>query len=372
MKITVESQLLAKNLNVLKKVVPTSSTSPILNCFLFQVIDSQLTIVASDLETTMEIKTASTCSEIKGSFAVAADLLIEIVKSLSDDSLVLNFSTSELEIESLAGNYKMAVDDPTAFPQTPATIKEQNSSLPAHVLNKALQNTFFATGTDDLRPALTGVCFDFKKDELVLVATDANKLVKYTRHDIKTDEPIQLLLPKKPITVLTTALSGKDEEVFIGFNQTNISFEFENTMMLCRLIDAKYPAYENVIPKENPNTLEINRAELLKSIKRVAIFANKNSTQVIFDKKGNSLTILTEDKDYHNKATETLTCVGGGDDLIIGFNARFLSELISNLTSDKIKIEMSLPNRAGIITPVKTVQDNESIMSLVMPVLITK
>lgn len=374
MKITVESHLLAKNLNVLKKVVPSSSTIPVLGCFLFTVTDGKLTITASDLETTLQIKTEAICSEEKGSFAVSADLLMEIVKSLSDDSLALNFSEKELEIESLSGNYKMAVDDPKAFPETPPITEENSSVIEAHVLNKALTNTFFATGTDDLRVMLTGVCFDFKKESLVFVATDANKLVKFTRNDIKSEVEKQLIMPKKPIMVLTTALSGKDEEVRIGFNTTNISFELENTVMICRLIDAKYPAYENVIPKENPNTIEISRTELLRSIKRISIFANKSSHQVIFDKKGNSLTILSEDKDYNNKAVETLTIVGDGNDLKIGFNARFLAEMLSNLTSDKIKIEMSAPNRAGIITPItkSDENENESILMLVMPVMIAQ
>jgi len=371
MKITVESQLLAKNLNVLKKVISTQSTIPVLGCFLFKIKDHQLTIVASDLETTLQIETAATCSEANGSFAVAADLLMEIVKSLSEPSLVLNFSEKELEIKSLSGNYEMAVDDAKSYPETPEIKQDKEITLEAHILNKALSSTLFATGTDELRAMLTGVCLDFKTDELVFVATDANKLVKYTRTDIKSDEAKQLIIPKKPIQVLTTALMGKDEEVKIGYNSTNISFEMEGTKMICRLIDAKYPNYEGVIPKENPNSLEINRAELLKSIKRISIFANKTTHQLIFDKKGNSLTILSEDKDYNNKAVENLTCKGDGDDLKIGFNARFLAEMLSNLTSEKIKIKMSQPNRAGVITPLAEKDDFESVLMLVMPVLIT-
>jgi DNA polymerase-3 subunit beta len=372
MKITIESQVLAKNLTVLKKVVPTTSTVPVLQCFLFKINEHQLTIVASDLETTLQIETPATCSEANGSYAVAADLLMEIIKSLSDPSLILNFSEKELEIESISGNYNMAVDDPKAFPETPEVKQEKEIILEAHILNKALSSTLFATGTDELRPSLTGVCLDFKTDELVFVATDANKLVKYTRTDIKSDEAKQLIIPKKPIQVLTTALMGKDEEVKIGYNNTNIAFEMEGTKMICRLIDVKYPNYEGVIPKDNPNTLEINRAELLKSIKRISIFANKTTHQLIFDKKGNSLTILSEDKDYNNKAVENLTCIGDGDDLKIGFNARFLGEMLSNLTSEKIKIEMSQPNRAGVITPIAEKEDSESILMLVMPVLISK
>jgi len=370
MKITVESHLLAKNLNVLKKVVPSNSPTPILGCFLFKVIEGKLTIIASDLETTLQIQTEAVCTEENGSFAVAAEILIEIVKSLPDDSLTLNFSKIELEIESLSGNYKMAVDDASAFPNTPETKQENEVELEAHVLNKALMSTFFATGTDELRAMLTGVCLDFQKEALVFVATDANKLVKYTRHDIKSDESKQLIIPKKPIMVLTNALMGKDETVKIGYNNTNISFEMENTLMICRLIDAKYPNYDGVIPKENPNTLIINRAELLKSIKRISIFSDRTTHQLVFDKKGNSLTIFTEDKNYSNQAKETLTIMGDGEDLVIGFNARFLGEMLSNLTSEKVKIEMSKPNRAGIITPMVTSEEEDSILMLVMPVMV--
>lgn len=369
MEIIIESQLLAKNLNVLKRVIPSSTPMPILSCFLFRVIEKKLTVVASDLDITLEIQLESQCSE-DGSFAVSSDIFMEMIKALPDQAVTLKFSEKELEIESLSGNYKMAVDSAKEFPKTPSFEEKTTTSIAAHILNKAFAKTMFATGTDDLRAMLTGVCLDFKKESLIFVATDANKLVKYIRTDMKSEEEVQLIVPKKPISVLINALTGKDSDVAIGFNETNVSFVFEDTVMMCRLIDAKYPNYESVIPKENPNTLEISRTELLGSLKRISIFANRTTHQVIIDKKGNMLTILSEDKDYNSKGTETLTCIGDGDDLKIGFNARFLSEMLSNLNSDKVKIAMSAPNRAGIITPVEIVDPDESIMMLVMPVMI--
>lgn len=369
MKITIESQLLAKNLNVLKKVISSSTPMPILSCFLFRVIEKKLTIVASDLDITLEIELEAQCDE-DGAFAISSDMFMEMIKALPEQAITLNINEKQLEIESLSGNYKMAVDDANEFPKSPSFEEKTTTLIPAHILNKAFTKTMFATSTDDLRPMLTGVCIDFKKESLVFVATDANKLVKYTRFDMQSENETQLIVPKKPISVLTNALTGKDSEVKIGFNETNISFSFENTVMMCRLIDAKYPPYENVIPKENPNTFEINRDELLKSLKRISIFANRMTHQVAIDKKGNSLTILSEDKDYNSKGTETLTCIGDGEDLRIGFNAKFLSEMLSNLTSDKIKIEMSQPNRAGIITPISEEDDNESTLILVMPAML--
>lgn len=370
MEIIIESQLLAKNLNVLKRVIVTSSPMPILSCFLFRVIEKKLTVVASDLDITLEIQLEAQCSE-DGAFAVSSDIFMEMIKALPDQAVTLKVIETQLEIESLSGNYNMAIDSASEFPNAPKFEETSTTSIAAHVLNKAFSKTMFATGTDDLRVSLTGVCLDFKKDSLIFVATDANKLVKYVRNDMKSENEMQLIIPKKPIQVLMSALTGKDSEVTIGFNGTNVSFVFEETLMMCRLIDAKYPNYEQVIPKENPNTLEITRSELLGSLKRISIFANRMTHQVIIDKKGNMLTILSEDKDYNSKGKESLTCMGDGEDLKIGFNARYLSEMLSNLTSDKVKIEMSAPNRAGIITPVGSDDADESIMMLVMPVMIT-
>jgi len=369
MEIIIESQTLAKNLNVLKKVIPSSTPMPIITCFLFRVVEKKLTVVASDLDVTLEIKVECQCSE-DGAFAVASDIFMEMVKSLPNEVLTLRISEKELEIASLSGNYKMAIDNANEFPKTPSFEEKNSLSVAAHVLNKAFTKTMFATGTDDLRMMLTGVCLDFKKDSLVFVATDANKLVKYTRNDIKSENEHQFIIPKKPIMVLIGALTGKDSDVKIGFNETNVSFVFDDTVLMCRLIDAKYPPYENVIPKENPNTLEISRTELLASLKRISIFSNRMTHQVIIDKKGNSLTILAEDKDYNSKGVENLTCIGDGEDLKIGFNSRFLSEMLSNLTSDKVKIAMSAPTRAGIITPLSGEDDNENTTMLVMPVMI--
>jgi DNA polymerase-3 subunit beta len=369
MEIIIESQLLAKNLNVLKRVISSSTPMPILSCFLFRVVEKKLTVVASDLDITLEIELESQCSK-DGAFAVASDIFMEMIKALPEQLLKLIITEKELEIETLSGNYKMAVDDAKEFPKTPSFEEKNTTSMAAHVLNKAFSKTLFATGTDDLRPMLSGVCLDFKKDSLIFVATDANKLVKYSRTDLKSENEHQFIIPKKPIIVLIAALTGKDTDVTIGFNDTNVSFVFEDTVMMCRLIDAKYPNYESVIPKENPNTLEINRTELLGSLKRISIFSNRTTHQVIIDKKGNMLTILAEDKDYNSKGTETLMCIGDGNDLKIGFNARFLAEMLSNLTSDKVKIAMSLPNRAGIITPIENI-DDEIITMLVMPVMIS-
>lgn len=370
MEVLINSQTLAKSLNLLKRVISNSSSLPILSCFLFEIQENKLKITSSDLDITF-VSELECESKENGSFAVGADIILEILKSLPDQLITLLFENKNLEIKSLSGNYTMSIEDAEQFPKGAILLETTKIEIPSHVLFSAISKTSFCVGNDELRAMLTGVCFDLKSDRMVFVATDANKLVKYTRTDLKAEgEDVQFIVPRKPISILSSALNGTDELVEVEFNGSNASFKFGNQIISCRLIDAKYPAYESVIPKENPNTLEIKREDLLGSIKRINIFSNKTTHQVILEKKGNQLTIFGEDKDYSNKGTEVLSCIGDGNDLTIGFNSRYLIEMLSNLSCEKVRLEMSQPNRAGILLPSEKANEHETITMLVMPVMI--
>jgi DNA polymerase III beta subunit len=225
-------------------------------------------------------------------------------------------------------------------------------------------------GNDELRPVMSGVFFQFSQNDIKFVATDAHKLVKYERRDIKSNVEAEFVMPKKPLNILKNILSTLDIDVKIDYNKTNAVFTFDNFVLICRLIDGKYPNYDAVIPKENPNKLTINRNLFLSSVKRVAIFSNKSTYQIKLRIAGTELNISAEDIDFSNKAEERLTCDYQGDDLYIGFNSKFLLEMLISLESDDILLEMSLPNRAGILTPLDALKEGEFITMLVMPVMI--
>ena len=238
------------------------------------------------------------------------------------------------------------------------------------VLANAISKTIFAAGNDDLRPVMSGVFFQFSTEGLTFVATDAHKLVKYSREDISASQAAEFIMPKKPLNLLKSILAGSEEEVTVEYNESNAKFSFDNTEMVCRLIDGKYPNYEAVIPKENPNKLVIERNQFLNSVRRVSIFSNKTTHQIRLKIAGAELNISAEDIDYSNKAEERLTCDYQGDDMQIGFNSRFLTEMLNNLTSDEVSLEMSMPNRAGILTPTDGLDEGEVVTMLVMPVML--
>ncbi|MBT8317166.1 MAG: DNA polymerase III subunit beta [Lutibacter sp.] len=369
MKFIVSSSQLLKQLQVLGGVINSSNTLPILDNFLFELSQNELKISASDLETTMTT-TIDVESDSEGSVAVSARLLLETLKTFPNQPLTFKTEDNNIEISSSQGKYDMAYFDGNEFPKAVSIESPSSTIIPGSILAEAISKTIFAAGNDDLRPVMSGVFFQFATDGLTFVATDAHKLVKYARTDVVANETAEFIMPKKPLNLLKGILGGSDSDVTIEYNDANAKFTFDNVVLVCRLIDGKYPNYEAVIPKENPNKLTVDRGTFLNSVKRVSIFSSKTTHQIRLKMAGTELNISAEDTDYSNKAEERLVCEYQGDDLQIGFNSRFLSEMLSNLNSDEILIEMSLPNRAGILTPIDGVEEGEFITMLVMPVML--
>ena len=370
MKFIVSSSQLLKQLQVLGGVINSNNTLPILDNFLFELSENQLKVSASDLETTMS-SVVDVESDSEGSIAVSARLLLDTLKTFPDQPLTFKTEgDSTIEISSDQGKYDMAYFSGDEFPKAVSLPSPSKTVVPAHILGTAISKTIFAAGNDDLRPVMSGVFFQFSSQSLTFVATDAHKLVKYSRTDVTADQTAEFIMPKKPLNLLKGILGGSESEVTIEYNDANAKFTFDNVVLVCRLIDGKYPNYEAVIPKENPNKLTVDRASFLNSVRRVSIFSSKTTHQIRLKMAGTELNISAEDLDFANKADERLSCDYQGDDMQIGFNSRFLSEMLNNLSSNDVLIEMSLPNRAGILTPIDGTDEGEQITMLVMPVML--
>lgn len=370
MKFIVSSTYLLKQLQVLGGVINNSNTLPILDNFLFEISGSNLTVSASDLETTMSASLEVESDE-DGSIALPARLLLDTLKTFPEQPLTFVVEDNNtVEISSNHGKYALAYADGQEFPKAVELDDPSKTTISGEILATAISKTIFAAGNDDLRPVMSGVFFQFSTEGLTFVATDAHKLVKYTREDVMADQVAEFIMPKKPLNLLKGILAASDEDVTIEYNESNAKFTFENSVLVCRLIDGKYPNYEAVIPKENPNKLTMDRTQFLNSVRRVSIFSNKTTHQIRLKIAGAELNISAEDIDYSNKAEERLTCDYQGDDMQIGFNSRFLTEMLNNLNADNVQLEMSLPNRAGILTPVDGLDEGEKVTMLVMPVML--
>ncbi len=371
MKFITSSIDLLKNLQAISGVLSTSNSLPILENFLFEIKNKELILSASDLETTM-ITRMQVESKENGSICIPARILLDTLKTFP--SVPLTFTIDEksfgIEISSDFGKYKLTGFNAVEFPRIPQLDGASNVAITSEILSRALNKTIFASGNDELRPVMSGVYVQLSDENVTFAATDAHKLVRYRRSDCKSERAASFILPKKAINLLRSQLATTSAVVTVEYNTTNALFSYDDTQLVCRLIDGKYPNYEAVIPKQNPNKLTVERASILGSLKRVSIFANKTTHQVRLKIAGSELSISAEDLDFANAASERLTCSYEGEDMEIGFNSRFLIEMLNNLESKDILIEMSAPNRAGIISPTEYDNTNENVLMLVMPVML--
>ncbi|QSE97074.1 DNA polymerase III subunit beta [Fulvivirga lutea] len=370
MKFIVSSSVLLKQLSSINGVITTNPVVPILENFLFEINENHLTITASDLQTSM-ITELEVESKESGNIAVPARILMETLKNLPEQpvTFTIDEDSYSIEISSDNGRYKLAGENATDFPKVPTVSDDFSVDMSTDVLASAINNTIFATSNDELRPAMTGVYMNLTDTNTTFVSTDGHRLIRYRRVDVASDNGNAIIIPRKALNLLKTTLPSENINVSVEFNVSNAFFKFGNIKMICRLIDERFPDYENVIPANNDNKMTIDRSEFLSSLKRIAIYANKTTHQVRLKITGSELQISAEDLDFANEANERLSCEHDGGDIEIGFNAKFLIEMLTNLDSKKVELMLSEPNKAGLLTPADK-DDNEDILMLVMPVML--
>lgn len=375
MKFITNSLLFFKQIQSISGVITNNNTVPIINCFLFHLDENLLTIRATDLETTLVTKVEVESGRMEGitDVAVPSKLLIDILKSLDD--IPLTFSVDDdtygINITAGYGKYRLAGNDPETFPAMPEVLDTESITVSGSALVTAINRTSFAASTDEMRRQMCGIFCNISSENTTFVATDAHMLVRYRRTDIHSDNPTSFILPRKPVAMLRNILATQksEQEVKMEYNNTNVFFTFDNFFIICRLVDGRYPNYDAAIPKENPNKLTVDRSLLLNTLRRVGLFANQSTHQVRLSIQESELVVSSEDLEFSNNANEKLPCQYEGEPMEIGFNAKFLAEMVSNIETEQILIELSHPSRAGIIFPVDEEGHNtEDILMLVMPV----
>ncbi|TVR82345.1 MAG: DNA polymerase III subunit beta [Chitinophagaceae bacterium] len=370
MNFVASSNSLLKQLQSINGVVASNNLLPILEDFLFNLQDGKLHLTATDIDTSMSTE-INVESKSNGKIAIPAKMLLEILKSLPEQPVNFNIDEESfsVELKSEYGKYKLAGENGDDFPKIPVEDDVKEIEISAETLFRGLTSTQLAVSDDELRPAMTGILFQIDENGLTMVSTDAHKLVRFRKTDIKTDKPAQFILPKKAAQLLRNNLTGEDSVVRVAFNNKHAFFTFKSMQIICRLIDAKFPDYNSVIPVENPFKMLIEKKDLTGSLKRVMIFSNKSTNQVSLKISGNNLKISGQDIEFYNEAQESLTCNYEGEDIEIGFNAKFLSEMLGVLETDQVSFNLSAPNRAALLFPDKQ-QENEDILMLIMPLMI--
>src|SRR5690554_475462 len=374
MKFVVSSTDLLSHLSAVSKVISNKSTMPILDNFLFQISDADLTITASDLESTLITRMELENIEGEGVIAVPARLLIDTLKEFPEQPLTFQINTDNhgIEIFSENGKYSVVGQSGEDFPEVPAVDEEAATSvhLTARVLLQGIEKTLFATADDELRPVMNGIFVELSPENIGFVASDAHKLVRYRRTDANAEFDSSFILPKKPASLLRNLLPKEEHEVKLEFDNKNAIFTLSRYKLICRLVEGNYPSYNSVIPSNNPNKMTIDRLAFYNTVKRVSVFSNQASNLIKLNITGDTMVISAQDIDFSISAVERLKCEYNGDEIEIGFKSTFLLEILANISASDVRMEMSDPSRAGLLLPAETDEEAEDVLMLLMPMMI--
>ncbi len=374
MKFVVSSSELLGHLQAISRVISSKNTLPILDNFLFNLSGNDLEITASDLESTLITRMKLENTEGDGIIALPARILLDTLKEFSVQPLTfdINMDTLAVVISSENGKFNVVGQNGIDFPALPAVKKEKKFvfSINADILLAGITRTLFATADDELRPVMGGIFVEASTDKITFVASDAHKLVRYQRTDAHADDAASFILPKKPASLLKNILPKEEGPVAVEFDDKNAFFDLSDYKVVCRLVEGNYPNYNSVIPKNNPRKITIDRVEFYNTLKRVSVFSNQASNLVKLQLKGNQVMVSAQDIDFSISAYERIKCLYEGEEIEIGFKSVFLLEILANIASQDVMIELADPTRAGLFLPAITENDSEDLLMLLMPMMI--
>lgn len=372
MRFTLSSSALNSRLQTLSKVINSKNSLQILDSFLFDIQDKQLNITASDSENVMRTSVQLDECDGESKFAVPNRTILDAVKELPEQPLTFDVDMNNftIQIQYQNGVYNFTAQNAAEYPETQAipdgaTVITMN----AGTLNDNINRSLFATAQDELRPVMNGIYFDLTSDSLAIVASDGHKLVRNKNFNLKSETPASFILPKKPAMLLKNVLTKDEGDAVIKFDAKNAEIHYAGGSLSCRLIDGRYPNYNSVIPQNNPNQLTVDRKGLLGALRRVLPFASESSQLIRLHLEAGKLELSSEDVDFATSAKESIVCDYSGQTMSIGFKGSSLTEILTNLESEDVTIQLADPSRAGVIVPV-TQPEGEDILMLIMPMLL--
>lgn len=372
MKFIVSSTALFSHLQAISRVINSKNSLPILDCFLIELQDGTLSMTASDNETTLSTSIEVSDYEEDGRFAVSSKTLLEALKEIPEQPLSFQINSSNLEItvQYQNGKYSLMGQSADEYPQA-SELNEGGVQvvMGADILTTGINRSLFATADDELRPVMNGIYFDITTEDITLVASDGHKLVRNKTYAAHGEEKAAFILPKKPANLLKNLLPKEQGDVQIGFDDRNATFTLENYRMVCRLIEGRYPNYNSVIPQNNPHKAIIDRASFISALRRVSVFSSQASSLIKLSLSENMMKISAQDIDFSTSAEESLICQYDGNAMSIGFKSSFLIDILNNIASQNVIIELADPSRAGVVVPEEQ-EENEDLLMLLMPMML--
>ena len=371
MKFIVSSTGLFSRLQAISRVINSKNSLPILDCFLLELTDGTLSITASDSETTLSTSIETNECDTDGRFAVNSKTILDALKEIPEQPLTFEVNENiEIVVKYQNGKYSLMGQNADEYPQSISLGSNAvHVGLGVEVLMNGINRSLFATADDELRPVMNGIYFDITTEDITFVASDGHKLVRNKSYKAHGNEKAAFILPKKPATLLKNLLPKETGDVQIDFDDRNAVFTMENYSMTCRLIEGRYPNYNSVIPQNNPHRATIDRAAFVSALKRVSVFSSAASSLIKLRLDMNTIQISGQDIDFSTSAEETLMCQYEGNQMSIGFKSTFLIDILNNISSQEVVMELADPSRAGVIVPVEQNED-EDLLMLLMPMML--
>jgi DNA polymerase-3 subunit beta len=371
MKFIASSSALLSHLQAISRVINSKNTLPILECFLLRIEGNKLTVTASDTETTLTTTMDLIECEGDGCYAIPSKTLLDALRELSEQPLTIDVDPNSLEVTVWYqnGKYKFVAQNGDEYPKLRELTESSTLEMPSSTLLKGIASTLFASADDELRPVMNGVVMDVSTESVTFVASDAHKLVRLRNTSVRGSQNVLLIVPKKPAVLLRAILPKETGNVRIAYDENNVVFQLSNYTMFCRLVEGRFPNYNAVIPQNNPFKVMVDRVSFLNTLKRVSIFANQASSLVKLSITNQRIELTAQDIDFSTSAEETIPCQYEGDRINIGFKAQYIIDIVSNLGTQDIVLELADPSRAGLFLPMEN-EENEDLLMLLMPMLL--
>jgi DNA polymerase-3 subunit beta len=372
MKFNVSSSAFLSALQSTSKVIASKNTLPVLDSFLFNLEGEKLTVTASDSETRLVTSVYVGNQDGSGLFTIDAKRLLDPLKNLSEQPLIfdINDDNMTVNVHYANGKFNLPCQNGDIYPlQRPLRDSAISLTLESQVLLNGINCAFFATADDELRPVMNGIYFDIMTDHLTFVASDGHKLVRLRNFSVQSKERASFILPKKPATLLRNLLAKNTNNVTVAFDENNAYVKTSSFEMMCRLIEGRYPNYDAVIPAENPNMATIDRVSFLTAMKRISLFSSQASELVKIQLNENEMIVSAQDIDFSTSGEEKIVCQYAETPLSIGFKASNLIDILTNISSESVILQLADPTRAGIVVPVEN-EKNEDLLMLLMPMML--
>lgn len=372
MRFNIQSKLLLNRLSAVSKVIGNKNAYAILDNFLFELEGDTLVVTGSDLETRLTAAVNVTEAEGSGKLALDVRRMLNILKELPDTALSfdINDETLEVNIKYPNGEFKIAGLSGDEYPARAIAAEEPKvMQLPQKQVVSAIQRTVFAVGNDPAHTVFMGVYWDIMPDRIVFVATDSHVLVRFKHLNVQPGFEASFILPTKPAQILTNVLDKSGEEpVRVSIDDKSVTFETVDLTLSCRTINGRYPRYEAVIPTDVPYNVTVDRVSLLNALRRVAVLASPGGL-VQMDIRANEIGLRAQDLDHATSASETVPCDYNGPEMTMGFNNDNIVDVVGNIDSESLTIQLVDPARAGIFLPGEQ-PEGEDLLILQMPMMV--